>query len=283
MSYEQFICAMQECISKKLSGNVSVERQEILKNNGVKNVGLVVHRKEERIAPLIYLEDFYTKYQKGASVDALAEYLIRCSEAAPGAPAWDYHQILDFCKIRNRVIYRLVNAKENAQLLKEIPHLPFLDLAIIFYVMVPTDGEADCAILIRNTHMAHWGLPISLLYEAARKNTPELCPCRIRALDELLADVTGTRLIILTNERGQSGATVILYAGVPEKLYQRIGANYYLIPSSVHEFIIVPDDGQIGGGELLKMLLEINETEVAPEEVLSDHIYYFNGDIMTQM
>ena len=56
----------------------------------------------------------------------------------------------------------------------------------------------------------------------------------------------------------------------------RLGADYYVLPSSVHEVMIVPDDGGFDSGELEEMVREINATQVAPEEVLSDHIYYYN-------
>ena len=59
MDYEQFVCAMLECTKKKLSKTEFVERQEILKNNGVVSVGLVIRDYDKKIAPIVYMEEFY--------------------------------------------------------------------------------------------------------------------------------------------------------------------------------------------------------------------------------
>lgn len=284
MNYEQFICAMLDCTNQKLPDNAHAERQEILKNNGVKNVGLVLQRKDEPVAPLVYLEEFYQRYLRGASVEALADSLIRFCENAPGAPAWDYHNFLDFQKVKDHIVYKLVHAKENGELLKEVPHLPLMDLAIVFYVLVPAENAEGCSILVRNSHLREWKLPVSFLYEYAKKNTPKLCPHRFCPLDNFVKEITGENAVfVLTNERGVNGAAAILYPGVPEMICEVLGENYYLIPSSIHEFIIVPDRGQISPEELGEMLRETNAAEVPEEEVLSDHIYYFDGNIITEI
>lgn len=286
MNYEQFICAMLECTNSKLPENARAERQEILKNNGVRVTGLAVRRQGSSMAPLIYLEEFYNSYLKGSSVEELADRLLQCSEHAPGAPEWDYRRILDFEKVKEQVIYKLVDAQKNAQLLKDVPNLPILEFALIFYVLVPVGQDQEgCSVMIRNSHLDGWRIPISVLYEAAVENTPKLCPGRFCSLDELvMAEITENHpLFVLTNERGLNGAAALFYPGMPEKIYERLECNYYLIPSSVHEFIIVPDLGQTSSAELQQMLLDINETEVAAEDVLSEHIYYYDGDIITKM
>lgn len=285
MNYEQFICAMIECTNRQLPENTWAERQDILKNNGVKAVGLAIRKKEVKVAPLIYLEEFYTKYLMGSSVEELAEYLIRYSEKAPNAPEWDYHRIFEFDKIKGQIVYKLVDAKKNEKLLQEIPHLPVLDFAIVFYLMIPTEIYEGCSVLIRNTHMDLWKLPISILYEHARRNTPRLCPHVFCPVEELVDEAQQGMcpLYVLTNEQGIFGAASILYPGMTDKIYETVGENYYLVPSSVHEFLIVPDTPQLNAGNLEGMLREINETHVQQEEVLSDHIYYFNGHIITKM
>lgn len=288
MNYDQFICAMLECTNKKLPENMWAERQEILKNNGVVAVGLAIRKKGESVAPLIYLDGFYTKYLLGADIEELAETFIEYSENAPSAPEWDYHCILDFQKIKNQVVYKLISAQKNERLLKEVPHLPVLDFAIVFYLMIPTETSECCSVLIRNAHMNLWKLPISILYQYAKENTPRLCPFQFGPLagfaeEEGLENLQDSLLYILTNEAGINGAAAILYPGMPGIIYERLRQNYYLIPSSIHEFLIVPDLKGIYPQNLIAMLREINETQVQKEEVLFDSIYYFDGNIITKM
>ena len=88
---------------------------------------------------------------------------------------------------------------------------------------------------------------------------------------------------VLSNETGINGAAALLYPKMPEYIYKTVGGNYYLLPSSVHEFLIVPEKKGINPSELVAIVREVNRTEIEKEEFLSDDIYYFNHDIITKM
>lgn len=288
MNYEQFICAMLKCTQKKLSESEIVEKQKILKNNGILAVGLTIRKEGEKIAPLVYLEEFYKKYLAGDSVEMLSDFLIEKSRNTPAAPVWNYETFWDFRKIKDQIVYKLVNTKKNENLLKEIPHLPFLDFAVVFYVMIPAAESESCSVLIRNTHMDLWKLPISVLYEYAQKNTPGLCPYIVCPLTDFMKewgeeDSEECPMLILTNAAGLNGASAILYPGMTKYIYERVRGNYYLLPASIHEFLIIPENSGARPRDLLAMVKEINETQIQKEEFLSDYIYYFDGDIITKM
>ena len=288
MNYEQFICAMMECTKKKLSETEIVEKQEVLKNNGVISVGLVIRKNSENTAPIIYLEEFYKKYLLGAEIELLCEILVQKSRNAPLPPVWDYEEMLDFRKIHNQIVYKLINAKKNEKLLQKVPSLPILDFAIVFYWMIPAGESESGSVLIRNEHMNLWKIPISLLYQCAKENTPRLCPYIFRSLNEYMEEMTGeilegSPLYILSNQIGIHGASAILYPGMPGRIYENLKRNYYLLPSSIHEFLIVPENRFIRPENLQSMLKEVNETQIKAEELLSDHIYYFDGNIITKM
>lgn len=284
MNYEEFVCAMEESTRKKLSLSETVERKEITKNNGIVEQGLIIRRIGENIAPIIYLEGFYEKYQLGVTVDSLAEILIRKSREAPVISKRNYGDILDFSKISGQIIYKLVNAEKNEELLKEIPYLPMMDLAVIFYWLVSVGDAERGTVLIRNSHMEHWKLPISALYQCAMENTYRLCPPVFASLSEYVAEVSvGDPLYLLSNDTGVNGAAVLLYPNMTKEIYEKLGCRYYLLPSSVHEFLAVPEQGIICPEDLKKVVREVNATQVKEEEFLSDHIYYFDGDHITKM
>lgn len=288
MNYEQFVCAMLECTKKRVMESETVEKQEILKNNGVISRGLVIQKAGENIAPIIYLDEFYKKYLLGATVEALSDILIEKSRNIPSAPVWNYEDILDFRKIRNRIVYKLISAKRNQKLLQQVPNLPMLDFAIVFYVMIPAGEAENGSVLIRNEHMNLWELPISVLYQCAKENTQKLCPYTFAMLSEYVKELAGEMIeecpiFVLTNEAGINGATAILYPEMPGIIYEKLQQNYYLLPSSIHEFLIVPEHNDIQPENLRMMVKEVNETMVKKEELLSDHIYYFDGDIITKM
>ena len=287
MNYEQFICAMLECTRNKLFETEVVERQEVLKNNGIVMVGLSIRNLEKNAAPVIYLDEYYNAYLKGRPLEDLSECLVEKSRKTPELPQWERDMLLDFSLLKDKIVYKLVNAQENEKLLKEAPNLPLLDFAIVFYLHLPISEAESGTILIRNEHLKLWDCPISRLYEYAKKNTPRICPpmlCPLTALIEAAGEVWEEEcpILVLTNETGVYGATAILYQEIPQLIYQEVGGNYYLLPSSIHEFLIVPEREDTVPGELRAIVREVNRTEIAKEEFLSDQIYYFNGEIITK-
>jgi hypothetical protein len=99
----------------------------------------------------------------------------------------------------------------------------------------------------------------------------------------LNGDVPESPLLVLSNESGVNGAAAIIYPEVPQRIYEYVGKNYYLLPSSVHELLIVPDDGEVDSLSLREIVREVNQTHIEAEEYLSDDIYYFDGEIITKM
>ncbi len=288
MNYEQFISAMLECVKTKVFDAELVEKQEILKNNGVIAVGLSVKKAGENTAPIIYLDGYYKKYCQGEALEELADHLVECIENLPSAPEWSYEDILDFRKIRHLVVYKLVNAERNQKLLKEVPNLPIMDLAIIFYVMISVNEFENGSVLIRNEHMNYWKMPISMLYQCAKENTPKLCPPVLRPLSDYLegymfGPVPESPLFMLSNENGINGASVLLYPEIPKRIFECVGKNYYLLPSSIHEFLIAPEEIHVNPAHLKEIVRDVNENHMIEEELLSDSIYYFNGNIITEM
>lgn len=288
MNYEQFISAMLDCTQNKLQGEKTVERQEVLKNNGVVLVGLTIKEPEKVVAPVIYLEEYYKRYLNGASIEGLAECLLERSKHTPEVFEWEKEKLFDFEQMKGNIIYKLVNTEENEKLLSEVPNLPVLDFSIVFYLHLPISENESGSILIRNAHMEVWKCSISLLYKLARENTPKLCPPVLCSLTDFLKGYGAYMeeecpVMVLTNENGLYGASVLLYPKMPELIYKAVGGSYYLLPSSVHEFLVVPEENGIESEELTSIVREVNRTEIEEEEFLSDEVYYFAGDIITKM
>lgn len=288
MNYEQFIDAMLECTRRKLPGTDIVEVQEVQKNNGVKLVGLVIRRHDFGIAPVVYMDEFYKRYMSGQSIENLSSMLLERCRHIPEMSHWNFEEFKDFRKIQDKIVYKLINAEENKELLKEIPHLPILDFAIVFFMMLEVSENETGSILIKNSQMDLWNCPISLLYEYAKRNTPVLCPPVLCLLSEVVGVLEkecfdNAPIYLLTNKSGVNGAAALLYPNMPGNIYAMIGRNYYLLPSSIHEFLIVPDEHGSTPEVLKSIVREVNATQVEKEDFLSDDIYYFDGDIITKM
>ena len=181
---------------------------------------------------------------------------------------------------------RLVNYKQNEKMLQEVPHFRDHDLAIIFYCLLHANKENNAHILIHNSHLDIWKISKEALYQVAKKNTPKLLPHQLMPLTEVLLqshyicdediDKNDPQIYILTNNYRTNGATALLYE-LLSQIADSFEKDLLILPSSIHEVLILPIDS-ISKSTLDHygtFIREINETQLADDEVLSDHAYYF--------
>lgn len=120
----------------------------------------------------------------------------------------------------------------------------------------------------------------SEIYSLARKNTPNLLPYRITRIDEVV-DIPkdscreDDMMYILTNDSGINGAASLLYDGVIDEFAERFAADVIVIPSSVHEVLLVPLKEEYDVSELNMLVKEVNNTIVDEEETLADNVYIY--------
>ena len=130
-----------------------------------------------------------------------------------------------------------------------------------------------------------WGVEKERIYNIAHQNTKRLLPPEFQTMRSVVAELLGEEtndqegedfMYVLTNEIRSFGAACILYDKVLEDIGNQLGENYYVLPSSVHEVIIVPESKSPNRIDLEDMIEEINDTQVEEEEILSYRAYYFS-------
>ena len=83
-------------------------------------------------------------------------------------------------------------------------------------------------------------------------------------------------MYVLTNTQKLYGAGCMLYPGLLEAISEKLDADLYLLPSSIHEVILLPAESRICQKELAEMVDSINRTELAADEILSSSVYYYS-------
>lgn len=261
-----------------------VSIRKVTKNNGMILDGLCIFPEGINTSPTIYLENYYEKYKKGAILTDILESIQE--EYHCGMKLAPSFYPVDSCyeAIKNQLILRLVNYEKNAEILQECPYIRFHDLAITFRWLAHQDDIGISTALVTYHDIERWGINKTQLFQDASRNTYRIFPPKIARLKELvmeeglhLADEQ-TELFVLTNEQGMNGATCILYHHMLEKISKAVGGSYYLLPSSIHEMMICPEDEKITPDILLSLVKEANHMVVTMGEVLSDNIYYYNKE-----
>lgn len=294
MNYNEFLTDIKTHIAQTLDDNVRVMVQTVVKNNNMQLDGLVIVRPDCNISPTIYLNPYYHRFLDGVPMDDIYTDILSAYQRHLPKQDFDASFFFDYHKIRPRVIPKLINYEKNKALLEELPHTRILDLAVVFQYLVSTGRDEHASILIHNNHMDYWNATDKDLLEAALHNAPLLLPSRFDSLSELLlTDPSGfpseesgsdnmIPMYVLTNSRRINGASAMLYSGILAQLAKRFGQNLVILPSSVHEVLILPTAEQDCSADAMSgftdMVREVNETQVSDDEFLSNHVYLYVKD-----
>ena len=286
MNYQQFIVAVKEKTTALLGETVTVRIQTVLKNNGTKRVGLMITKPTVNISPTIYLEQFFIQYQNGRRLSEIAKNIQSLYEEVKPEQSWQIEALLDFQSAQTKLAFKLIQHNQNVELLENIPHIPYLDLEIVFYVLLDDCEQGVATILITNDMVNHWGISTEMLYQVAMTNTPRILGAECKPMYEMVSELSGEEpeetdeqegiLYVLTNSLRYFGAACLLYPQVLEDIGNQIDDDYYLLPSSIHELIILPAQYALSAHELKEMITDINASQLMDEEVLSDHAYYYS-------
>ena len=270
MNYTEFMNAMLCEIRGQVDAQVRTELYTVTKNNGTRRTGILFKQEDSNLAPTIYLEEFYQKYLKGQQVPDLADSICSIYQEIRVKKTCDCQNLFDFNHVKEHIVYKLIRRDANEELLKQIPYEPFLDLAVVYYIQIDNTRFGSAAIQIRNEHLRYWRVEKEEIRRLAGKNTPRIYPVQIQQIVRFM--------YVATNEQCSLGAAVMRYPDFREKVRGMIGEGFYILPSSIHEVILVPESFGLEPERMAEMVKEINQTGVAPEEVLSDSVYYFDGE-----
>ena len=270
-----------------------LEGSVLLKNNDTKRYAILLKKIEGTVSPTIYLDNFYSEFEHGrTTISETASHIYEQMHDFEDKIEAYQEFSAELSDSSNKITYRLVSKERNKQFLESVPHLPFLNMAVVFYIIHHVSKEGMESICVTNELAGKWGLSAKSLYIIAEKNTPILLPPIIDTMEHTLELLMGEincaiepakdsnkpiPMHIMTNKYQINGASVLLYHGLLDGLAEKLGTDLYVIPSSIHELIIMPaEDGSLSLSKLSDMVKEINENHVKEEEILSDCAYYYD-------
>lgn len=243
----------------------------------------------ENYAVILYPDDYQRLLDSGESMQDIGRYLSSQIEqrmtALPATPT----TADDFKK---GLYIQVVNADVNRELLKDLPHDSWEDMAAVVRYQIP-DGENEISFLVTKNNMQQYQMSQGEVMEAAYKNTAaqEFClhkPEDImreimqeqnipeEAIDLYLSD-TDSHLYVLTNKEQINGANALVCPEVLQNIYKEFGEPYYVLPSSTHELILAKDSSGLTQDELRQMVQQVNVSSVTPDVLLSYNLFHYDG------
>lgn len=304
--YIKFTEELRENVARRMGEGYKAEVHQVAKANaGVMDALTIFDRSRGNMAgPNFYLLPLFGEYRNGRSMEAIAEGI----ETAYHGQAADMEELVgslgdigEYESYKDRIYFRLIHTGRNGAFLKDMPHFEVLDLSMVFYILVREDDAGIGAVPIKNCLLETWGIPPEELRKQAERNTPELFPVKVIPLAAAVmaallkgegedgcacrtGDAAGSGFgkscqeepFLMTNARGINGFAAVLYPDALKDFSALTGKDLYVLPSSLHEAVLLPADISLMPWELGKMVGEVNTNAVADADVLSGSVYYYD-------
>lgn len=199
---------------------------------------------------------------------------------------------LDYESLAPNLFIKMINYDKNLQLLSNAVHEKYMDMALTVRYLVNADENGLATAQVTYKDLERWGKSKDEIMELAKKNTRELFPPVCTRLDavlmgmfpdeaDMISEMSGLddmNLYVLTNNRGINGAVAMMYDDFINKLSEKYGnKDIYILPSSIHEVLLLPADNRLSVDELQAMVMNVNRTNVAEQDFLSDSVYKFDA------
>lgn len=289
MDYEQFKATFAEDLKTNLQKQeieVDVSEHYIEKLNDSYDA-LSVTPKGSSIGVNANLDEIFHAVERGRDY---SEVLSGVTESLKGSfehmPKLQVSDLTNYAEMKNKLAMEVVSAERNAGMLQNVPHEQMEDIAVVYRLVLDSSKDASSTVLVTNDLMDKFGITHEQLHDDAMKNAPLIRPAEIKGMEETLNEMQGgpvlepdpDEILFVAGVPDQShGAAVIAYPNFFEDAAEKLGGDYFIIPSSIHEVLLVKDTGEMNARDLEAMIKEVNATEVAPEDVLTDHAYHYDS------
>ena len=292
----QFYTNLTETLKENLGTDWTIElHTDVILNNGTTHIALILYKNGEKLHPQIYLERFFEDYKRGKTMkEILQDVMTTYEEALKNINPDSLSGIEDWEQVKGRLAFRLLSKERNKETLENYVYKEFLDLAAIVTFCAEIDEQGVKAIRVTHDLAELWNVSKEEILQAAEENTEDLFPVRMEPIldtlcrvadisrddlpEEVLAEEDSPQIMVLTNYLGVNGATVLLYDSFLQQVYEKLRGKFIILPSSIHEVIVMPLASAPPITDSQKMVEQINRSAVKEEEILSDSVYLYDGE-----
>ena len=300
--YEIFRNKVVEAVEAYYGEGYEVTIRPVQKLNGVTLQGLNIMENGHNACPTIYLESFFEQYEEGTIFSDIFKQIISTYESHKDDEIIDIEHFSNYEEVKKSLSIKLINYELNEDMLDDVPYRLYEDLALVCVVEIPVDKESMGNVLIHNNHICMWGVKSEQLFEDAIENANSNDTVFVKKLTDTIMDLyteeddesevnaiagntsdvfevcrkePGT-LYVLSNAKQINGAAVIVYPNLLQRLAEALNCDFYIVPSSIHEVIILPEivSGYITN--INSMIRTVNADVLSHQEILSEHAYMYS-------
>ena len=289
---EQFVADVKDRLAEQ-GADVKVSVNEVNKLNESYEA-ITVTPEGSNIGVNMSLEKFYDAVQDGTPYDSVvAKAVDVINNGIDKRPEIDVAALTDYSQMKEKLAMEVVSAEANKDMLQNVPHQNMEDMAVVYRFVLNSDEDGRASILVTNQILDHMGVTPEQLHADALENAPQIKPAEIKGMSEVMVEMMGydqaammgivpvapedEQMFVATVPDKVHGAGVLAYQDFMDQAAERAGGDFFILPSSIHEVLIVPDNGKMDLKELENMVKEVNETQVAPADKLTDSVYHYDS------
>ena len=294
MNYEQFLEQMKEDLQARFAedlppelADVRIGIRDVEKLQGESYRGISFRSGDSPVEANLNMTGAFQAYEAGRPYeDILEEVEAQLMKVVDHTPQFNIGELTDYEAMKPKLMMEVIPQKGNEDRLENIPHQKVEDMALIYRVDMGDSSSGKMTSVITNQQLKAFGITAEQLHQDALENAPLTHPASLRSMQEVMADMMGMKpeeiatgepmMLVATVEGSFMGASVIQYPGFMDQAAEKIGGDFFVLPSSIHEVLLIPDDGTQDYHDLAEMVQTINETQVAPAERLSDNVYHYD-------
>ena len=296
MNFNKFQTELKEAVENELKDRgmegISCELKRIDAPDGMVD-RLVVSVEGSKLSMAFRLKSLYLGYEDGTSLEETADQVVNtirenldiCKNNEKDVKEF----LSDYSVVKKCVYLRLLPG--NSPVLPKAPHKDIKDMAVVACVHLDDfddDPDGKAVVTVTNELLDMYGISSEQLFEDAEKNSLKKEPIKLTSLGNMVASLLGgtpsdideaVEAYVVSNTSGFQGAAVIAYPDFFKRAVEAIGGSCFVLPSSVHEFILLKDDGQEVEA-LNAMVQNVNKNVLGPRDFLSDQCYHIDGQTL---
>ena len=293
LSYDEFKSEVEAVVKDYLPDEYKDAKVTIatVSKIGITYDSLTVRKEGQLAAPAANLNAFYKEYEEGKEFDEVMDDVAEVLQTKAPDHLQNASWLLDYENAKKQLFIRVSSIEKNVELINNAPHRIVGDLVITCHIAVDRGLNGMASTIVNNDLLNHYGVEAETVLSDAIENAPVLLPVKIESMMDVISGMCPEvisedmkkdpnfsdhrKMTIVSNSKMINGASALFYPGVMDQLSDLLGGDYVILPSSIHEFIVVPDRGNYS--DLENMVRDINQNMVDPQEQLSDHVYHYDS------
>ncbi|MDY4054307.1 MAG: DUF5688 family protein [Blautia sp.] len=291
MDFKEFVNKLEQDLKDAMAdispgATVDVRSMEKLQEGSY--TGITISPAGGNVGMNLNANQLFDQMQDGQSYEGVLAVAVSTAERGlHDMPAVDVSELMNYEAAKKYLCFDVVGSDRNADMLEKVPHTDKENISMVYRLQLDSTENGAATVLITNAMMEQFGVTKEQLHADAMENAQEIRPADFRTMAAVMAEMMGMPeemmadmappMYVATNQDKVQGAAVMFYPDFMDQAAKELGGDIFILPSSVHEVLILPDDGNMNAQELKEMVTSINASEVSPEDRLTDSVYHYDA------